>query len=589
MSSVRARDALCDSRIVVRVEADARPPRDRRSPAIYAVFHTEEQGGDSLFLGLVTEHQIARFPQRIFADLIDPRVPPPVTSDVTLEQLIDEVDDCRRVFGLPLAVLERDGTFVGVVTPHSIVEVLLESERRRLQETRELNAAILNKAARAIEHLDTKAHYDSVTGLPNRQLFCDRLQRVIAAQKPNGKPVELLFLDIDNFKTINDSFGHLIGDKLLKAAAGRIKAAIRDSDTVARIGGDEFTILLNGVKESLNGALVAQKILDSLAQPFIFGELEFIVSVSIGIAVCPTDGDTMDQLLGNADTAMYHAKSLGKNNYQFFSPDLNLQAYRRKELERNLRSALSKREFGLRYAPQVDLRSGRVAALEASLCWNSSALGSVTPDDFLALAEDTGLILPIGAWALRTACGHAAEWAGLGFRGLRIALRLSPRELEAPQLKDNILGVLDACGLKPENLQFELTERMLVASTVRTLAMLRELSDTGIRFSVGDFGTGHASLRGLRRFPVDELKIDMSSVRDLGSDSDDAAVVTAMIAMGKSLRMDVAAAGVQTPEHAAFLLEHGCCLGQGGLFGEPLPPERIAALLAGDETGFFVA
>ncbi|WP_367025795.1 EAL domain-containing protein [Methylococcus sp. ANG] len=589
MTLVRARDALCDSRIVVRVEADARPPRDRRSPAIYAVFHTEEQGGGGLFLGLVTEHQIARFPQRIFADLIDPRVPPPVASDVPLDQLIHAVGDRGQTLGMPLAVLERDGSFVGVLTPHSIVEVLLQRERRLLEDARRLNAEIRSEAEKAIEQLDIKAHYDSVTGLPNRQLFCERLLRAIAAHERDGNPVVLLFLDIDNFKPINDNLGHLVGDKLLRAAAERIRAAVRDSDIVARIGGDEFTILLNGAKETLNGALVAQKILDGLAQPFVFGEQQVVVSVSIGVAVSPTDGDTMEQLLRNADTAMYHAKSRGKNNYQFFSPELNVQAYRRQEIERNLRCALPKGEFSLSYAPRVDLRSGGIAALEVSPCWHNAELGTVPPDDFIPLAEETGLIVQIGAWVFRTACAHATVWRAQGFHDLCLSFRLSPRELDDPQLKDRIMSVLGTCGLEAENLQFEITERMLMANTAHTLAVLRDLSNWGVRFSVGDFGTGDASLRRLRRSPVDELKIDMSSVRDLDPDSDDAAVITAMIAMGKSLRMDVVAAGVETPEHVAFLLERGCRRGQGCLLGESLPPERIAALLAGDETGFFVA
>lgn len=589
MTSVRARDALCDSSIVVRVEADARPPRDRRGPAIHAVFHTEEKGAGSLFLGLVTEHQIARFPQRIFADLIDPRAPPPVASDVPLEQLIHAVGDRGQPPGMPLAVLERDGSFAGVLTPHSILEALLARERRLLEEARKLNAEILSETAKAIEQLDIKAHHDSVTGLPNRRLFCDRLRQAIAAWERNGKPVVLLFLDIDNFKPINDGLGHLVGDRLLRAVAERIRTAVRDSDTVARIGGDEFAILLNGAKETLNGALVAQKILDGLAQPFVFGERQVVVGVSIGIAVFPTDGDTMEQLLRNADTAMYHAKSRGKNNYQFFSPELNSQAYRRQEIERNLRCALPKGELSLSYAPRVDLRSGRIAALEVLPSWHSSELGTVAPDDFIPLAEETGLIVPIGDWVFRTACAHAAVWRAQGLHDLRLCFRLSPRELDAPQFKDRITSVLDSRGLEAENLQFELTERLLMTNAAHTLAVLRELGNRGVRFSVGDFGAGDASLRRLRRFPVDELKIDMSSVRDLDPDSDDAAVITAMIAMGKSLRMDVVASGVETPEHVAFLLERGCCLGQGGLIGEPLPLERIPALLAGDETGFFVA
>jgi diguanylate cyclase (GGDEF)-like protein len=290
---VRARDALCDSRIVVRVEADARPPRDRRSPAIYAVFHKEEQGGGSLFLGLVTEHQIARFPQRIFADLIDPRVPPPVASDAPLDQLIHTVGDHRQTLGMPLAVLDRDGSFVGVLTPHSIVEVLLERERRLLEDARKLNAEIRSETEKAIEQLDIKAHYDSVTGLPNRQLFCDRLLQAIAAHEREGNPVVLLFLDIDNFKPVNDNLGHLVGDKLLRAAAERIRTEVRDSDTVARIGGDEFTILLlNGAKETLNGALVAQKILDDLTQPFVFGGGSRSSSASASASLCSRTTET---------------------------------------------------------------------------------------------------------------------------------------------------------------------------------------------------------------------------------------------------------------------------------------------------------
>ncbi|AAU90386.1 EAL/GGDEF domain protein [Methylococcus capsulatus str. Bath] len=490
---------------------------------------------------------------------------------------------------MPLAVLERDGSFLGVLTPHSIVEVLLERERRLLEDARKINAEIRREADKAIEQLDIKAHYDTVTGLPNRQLFCDRLLQALAAHERDGNPVVLLFLDVDNFKSINDSLGHLVGDRLLRATAERIRTAVRDGDTVARIGGDEFTILLNGAKDTLNGALVAQKILDGLAQPFVFGAQQIVISVSIGIAVSPADGETMEQLLRNADTAMYHAKSRGKNNYQFFSPELNVQAYRRQEIERNLRCALLQGELGLRYAPRVDLRSGRIVALEVCPFWLSSELGDVPPDDFIPVAEETGLIVQIGIWAFRTACAHAAVWRTQGLADRCLSFRLSQRELDDPQFGDRIMSLLDGCGLEPENLQFELSERMLMTHAAHTLAVLQELSNRGIRFSVGDFGTGNASLRRLRRFPIDELKIDLSSVRDIEPDSDDAAVITAMIAMAKSLRMDVVAVGVETPEHVAFLLERGCRHGQGRLIGARLPPERIAALLAGDAVDLFVA
>ncbi|TAN47811.1 MAG: EAL domain-containing protein [Methylococcaceae bacterium] len=444
------------------------------------------------------------------------------------------------------------------------------------------NAREIEETQNVVRRLDFMAHFDSLTGLPNRELFADRLQQIIAEHTRYKRYVAILFLDIDNFKVVNDALGHPAGDELLIAATERIRHVIRESDTIARFGGDEFTVMLADLEEPSYAAAVAQKILNAMTPPFLLGdEHEMYVSISIGIAVYPTDGGAIEPLLKNADTAMYYAKSQGKNNYQFFAEDMNVEAQQRLEMERHLRNALQRQEMTLHYQPQLDLLSGETVGVEALLRWSSPVLGQVTPARFIPIAEETGLIIPIGAWVLRTACQQARVWRDMGLPHLRMAVNLSVRQFRHAELKETVLEALQENGLPADALELEITESMMMQGTECTMSILRELKAIGIRISVDDFGTGYSSLSYLKRFPIDTLKIDQSFVRDIASDPDDAAIVSAIIAMAASLKLNTIAEGVETEQQADFLRRHECRYVQGYFFGMPQPAEQITCLLGG--------
>ncbi|HWP00915.1 MAG TPA: EAL domain-containing protein [Methylococcus sp.] len=439
------------------------------------------------------------------------------------------------------------------------------------------NAREIEQNRLAMQQLDFMAHYDGLTGLPNRLLFADRARQAILRHKRDGGHLALLFLDIDNFKIVNDTLGHPLGDALLKQAAQRVQGVLRQSDTVARLGGDEFAVLLPDLEEDADAGRVAQKILNVLVQPYTLGEQETFASASLGIALYPGDGDSVELLLKHADTAMYHAKSQGKNNYQFFCTEMTRRAQRRLELEQCLRRALERDEFTLHYQPLLKLHGGAVFGVEALLRWYP-AVGEVSPAEFVPLAEETGLIVPIGAWVLATACRQVRVWRDQGWP-LCLAVNLSARQLRDPGLAETLREVLEAVGLPGDVLELEITESLLMQDTERTLDLLREVKELGVRFSVDDFGTGYSNLSYLKRFPLDTLKIDRSFVRDVATDPDDAAIVMAILALGQALKLRVIAEGVETQEQAEFLRKAGCRLGQGYLFGPPQPTDVLERLL----------
>lgn len=757
MKSLCVGDALCHAQPVVRVNAEDRPSPGRQACTIYAVFAstTEDNKGD--FLGLVTERQIAFFPQRIFADLLEPHMPPPLAPDIPLDRVYDVSTDIAYGFDAPLPVVDPDHGFAGVITRNSVLEALLRRERQLLDETQRLNAMLeddraqlsawssrlgeLHEASRtllgllvhttlhtdllqagiealakllqarygaigildsrgeliqfvhcgvtaeeserigqlpegrgllgvvvkedqslrldnlgtdprsagfpphhppmtallavpishlgnvygriylcdkldgkpftpedellaqsfahslslvldnareieetrqAMSRLEFMAHHDSLTGLPNRELFSDRIQQAIVQYARHGRRIAVLFMDIDNFKVVNDTLGHSYGDELLKVVAERLAGVIRESDTLARLGGDEFTIMLIDVAAPHYAAAVAQKVLDALrSQPIMLCGHEIYLGASIGIAVYPADGGDKDQLLKNADIAMYHAKTQGKNNYQFFATDMNLEAQRRLEMERHLRRALQSGEMALHYQPQIDLASGTIVGVEALLRWTSPSMGRVPPNEFIPLAEETGLIVALGAWVLHTACGQAQAWRELGLPQFRVAVNLSARQFRDAQLKETVLAALEASGLPADSLELEITESLMMRSTEHTMSILRELKAIGVCFSMDDFGTGYSSLSYLKRFPLDAVKIDQSFVRDIVSDPDDAAIVSTIIAMAAHLKLDAIAEGVETQEQADFLCRQGCRYAQGYFFGVPQSAEQITGLLAG--------
>ena len=436
-----------------------------------------------------------------------------------------------------------------------------------------------------ISYLATR---DPLTELPNRMLFNDRLQQGIVAARRSGQSLALLFVDLDRFKNINDSLGHQVGDLLLKEVATRMEGCIRKGDTLSRLGGDEFVVTLEGLQQAEDAAQVAAKIIKALSRPCDIAGHTLNTTCSIGISIFPLDAEDDRALMKNADTAMYHAKEKGRNNYQFFSPEMNVRAVERHTLETALRAALERQEFHLYYQPQVDMRSGKIVGMEALLRWQHPQRGVLTPATFIAVAEESGLIEPIGQWVLRSACQRAKAWQDNGYAPLKVAVNVSPRELIRPrEFARGVLRILDSTGLDPRYLELEMTERLLVQNAEENIAVLRKLGQEGVRIAVDDFGTGYSSLSYLRQLPIDSIKIDRSFVRDVERDPEDRAIIEAIVAMAHSLGLQVTAEGVETRGQLDALSRLGCDEYQGHLFSRALPEVEIAArFLAPGELNF---
>lgn len=429
------------------------------------------------------------------------------------------------------------------------------------------------------ERLQYLAHHDVLTELPNRALFMDRLSQTLARARWHRWPVAVLFLDLDRFKVVNDTLGHDVGDQALRTLGQRLAECVREGDTVARLGGDEFSIILEDIDSVDHIPAVAGKILEALSQPCVIGGREFFLGTSIGISVFPQDGDDASTLLKNADVAMYRAKQQGRNNYQFYTSDMNATAFERLAMETSLRHALEREEFVVHYQPQVDLRTGTLIGAEALIRWQHPELGLVSPAKFVPLLEETGLIGAVGEWVLRSACSQAQAWHEQGLPQLRIAVNLSARQLADARLVDTVCNVLAETRLAPELLELEITESAIMEHTQRTVDTLTRLRQLGISFAIDDFGTGYSSLSYLKRFPIDTIKIDQSFVRDITTDVDDAAIVTTILAMAHSLKRYAVAEGVETGEQLAFLRERGCDGMQGYLFSAALPAADFETLL----------
>ncbi|QGX39307.1 EAL domain-containing protein [Permianibacter aggregans] len=430
------------------------------------------------------------------------------------------------------------------------------------------------------EELRQLASYDTLTSLPNRTLFNERLRHAIAHARRNQQRVALLFLDLDRFKQINDSLGHSAGDLLLKQVANRLRANVREEDTVARLGGDEFTVMLEDIVTVESVGVVAGKILKACEKPFDLGGHEVVISPSIGISVYPDDGDDTATLLKNADMAMYHAKEQGRNNFQFFVSAMNEAMRRRITLESALRKALERDEFTLHYQPKMNIASGQITGLEALLRWRSAELGSIPPDEFIPLAEDTGLIIPIGEWVLRHACQQLSDWQQqVELPMVPIAVNLSIRQLMHGDLSQQIQQILNGYQLDPKWLHLELTESLVMTNAAQAVGRLNAIRAMGVRLAVDDFGTGYSSLSYLRRLPIDTIKIDKAFVRDITVDEDDATIIRTIIAMAHSLKLTVVAEGVETSEQLHFLREEGCEELQGYWLSKPLPANDVMAML----------
>jgi diguanylate cyclase (GGDEF)-like protein/PAS domain S-box-containing protein len=435
-------------------------------------------------------------------------------------------------------------------------------------------------AARAMAlQITHSAEHDFLTGLPNRTLVNDRVNQAIAFASRHGKKVAVLFLDLDGFKHINDSLGHPIGDKLLQSIAGRLVECVRGSDTVSRQGGDEFVVLLSEVEHSADAAITARRMLEAVTEAHSIDQHELHVTTSIGLSVYPDDGLDAETLIKNADTAMYQAKENGRQSYQFFKPAMNVRAVERQSIEESLRRAVERKEFAVHYQPKVNLKSGEITGAEALLRWMHPVRGLVPPGQFIPVAEDCGLILPIGNWVLREACEQARAWMKAGLPLASIAVNISAMEFRNDRFLEGVFTVLEETGLDPRFLELELTESVLMKHAESAEAILKALRARGVQVAVDDFGTGYSSLSYLRKFPIDALKIDQSFVRQITTARDETAIVTAVIGMGRNLKLRVIAEGVETPEELAFLQVHKCDEAQGFYFSRPVPPEEFAVLL----------
>lgn len=423
------------------------------------------------------------------------------------------------------------------------------------------------------------ATHDALTGLPNRHLLQDRIEQALVHDTRHQRQMAVLFIDLDHFKTINDSLGHDIGDLLLKAVAKRLSACVRNEDTVARQGGDEFIVVLNSIAESLDAAKVAQKILDSMIQPYHIHENELHIGGSIGIAVFPDDGTSAEALLKNSDVAMYYAKENGRNNYQFFTDELNKSAHERHTLGLDLRHALERDELVLYYQPVMDMPDHQLYSVEALLRWRHPEHKLISPDKFISLAEETGLIIPIGEWVLKTVCVQIKAWQNQGYTVPRVAINLSGRQFRDKDLTKNISRILSETGVEAKYITLEITESMLIDNIEKVVETLKCLSDMGIHISIDDFGTGYSSLSYLKRFPIHTLKIDRTFVRDIVTDKNDHTIVAAIIAMAHSLEMDVIAEGIETEEQLNLLIAQKCNHYQGYYFSRPVPVSEIENIL----------
>ena len=505
----------------------------------------------------------------------------------------DGLDLIRRVAGVadvPIVALvdpERDSQAKDALRQGAHDTVPKDGEDGRLL-VRMIERAIerhgmLRELHQSQEREHFLATHDGLTGLANRFQLEEMLRHSMASASRAGKSVAILFLDLDRFKNINETLGHARGDELLTIAASRLQESTRKSDLLARLGGDEFVVALSGVNRAHIPALVAQKLLDTLAWPFRLGESEYHVTASIGIAVFPRDGVDPEALMRAADTAMYDAKRKGPNRYHFFSEEMNQMVAERLALENGLFAALSRREFVLRYQPQVDVSAGELIGLEAQLCWRRPGHGLVSADRFLPVAEETGAVHRIGQWALRRACEDVVGFNRDRSRPLRAAVNVSSRELDQERFADDVVRILHETGLEPRLLDLEITEGSVLGRQELLMSTIQVLRRIGVRVSVDDFGRGHCPLIELRRTPLDGFKIDSAFVAGIPSDATNATISKALIRMARGLGLQSCAIGVETREQARFLFAHGCHRMQGGLFGKSVEADELASLLASDD------
>jgi diguanylate cyclase (GGDEF)-like protein len=453
----------------------------------------------------------------------------------------------------------------------------LERHRENLEKTVATRTAELRKLNLKLTY---QAYHDALTNLPNRALFIKRIEQAISYAEQNGELLSVLFIDLDRFKYINDTLGHAAGDLLLQEISKRLLACTRQpEDTVARLGGDEFTLLLRNIKDPRNAGVVAEHIMHTLTEPLYYNQQSLYITPSIGISVYPRDGKDVGSLMKNADASMYVAKNMGRNNYQFYTLSANASSATRLNMENRLRHALEYQEFEVWYQPRFKVNTGQIVGAEALVRWRSPDNTLVSPAQFIPLAEDTGLIIPIGAWVLRTACHENLGWQREGELPIHVSVNLSARQFVQEDLLADIELMIEELQINPRCLELELTESSIMPNAEDTIETLQALKKQGIGISVDDFGTGYSSLSYLKRFPIDILKIDQSFIRDISVDSDGNALVTAIIAMAHNLKLQVVAEGVETYQQLNFLRQHHCDYAQGFLFGKAVPAQEFRAML----------
>ena len=511
-------------------------------------------------------------------------------SDVNLEANIPAMQDFRErtLRGHPSSatvekqLVRKDGTYVWASVASSVVRASDGAPRYFIAVIQDISES--KRAAEALktseEQFRRLAQYDILTGLPNRALLYDRLDRALSQARREQSMFAVLFIDIDRFKHVNDTLGHAAGDELLKQISQRFSKCIRNEDTVGRLSGDEFAIVLSRLMTPQDAATVATKLVDALNRPFQLQGADLFVTASIGITVYPTDSTDQDALIRNADVAMYRAKDRGRNNYQFYMPEMNRRTREMLEMEAALRRALERDELVLHYQPKVSLKTGQITGLEALMRWHHPTRGLVPPAEFMPLLEETGLIVRAGEWVLHTVCRQMTDWRRSGVRPLPVAINLSARQFLSPDLGETIRSALESHAIDPELLEIEITESSIIADAEEAIRTLEYLQALGVRSAIDDFGTGYSSLGYLKRFPLRALKIDRTFVRDITTDPDDATITQAVISMAHSLQLNVIAEGVETMPQLAFLMQYGCDEVQGFLFSRPVPAEACASVLS---------
>lgn len=461
-------------------------------------------------------------------------------------------------------------------------EDLLQKVEEISRSNKEL-VRLAHEARTMTRQMTHSAEHDALTDLPNRLLLNDRIGQAVALAQRREKQVGVLYLDLDSFKHMNDSLGHPIGDKLLQSLARRLLGCVRTTDTVSRLGGDEFVILLSEIERPEDAAIISRKLLQAVSKAFPIDKHDLHITASIGVSTYPDDGFDAETLIKNADTAMFQAKENGREGYQFFRPAMNVRAVERQLIEEHLRRALERQEFALHYQPKIILKTGAISGVEALLRWTHPTRGYVPPGQFIPVAEDCGLILPIGAWVLKEACAQARAWADAGLPALTMAVNVSPVQFKSNGFLNNLAAILIETGLDPRSLELEVTEGALMKNPELAADTLSTLRGMGVQVAIDDFGTGYSSLSYLRRFPLDALKIDQSFIRQITTIPDETVIVSAIISMGQSLNLRIIAEGVETEDQLDFLKAHKCDEAQGFYFSRPVPPQQIASFLESRE------